>query len=922
MGLHTFGTPRNPGGFKPTATSAQDSVSPALSSVPKGNVNTKGFNSRTPSSKGARAHDSGKPSARGCYMCGSQGHFKNECPLRKQIHSAQGMMTLDGTDFPTQGVEGSDSSQLVANGVEDTGYSIGSLKSVDSSPHANTVHLGLASICLLPVEANGLNSLEQARQSIVNKLGMAYDLVGAMTKHMPVVSGRLEKGNKAVSVLRDCGCTTCVVKSELVDEDQLTGYKQLVLLIDGTVREFSVAKLTVDSPYYVGEIEALCMPHSLFDVVIGDITGAREPRDPDLTWVPKGGRVVSDVADQVNSDDESTIGEVNDAIGVQVVDRDERVEQVANISGVKEDSPLVMAVETRSQKEIKVKPLKGLKIGSPVSCIEPAGFVREQKEDPSLRSLWNKVGRDEKSKYVFVCEGECLYRQRRDGNNPKLGIGHKCVVLPKSQREKVMKVAHESLMGGHIGINNTMAKIKCQFFWPGMSVDVANFCRSCDICQKTASKGRVPKATLGRMPIIGVPFQRIAIDLAGPFTRSERGHTHILTVVDYATRYVEAIPLKTITTVEVAEALLSVYSRVGIPNEVMSDLGPQFVSSLMREVSRLLSIRQVTSSRYHPICNGLVERYNGLIKTALRRLCADEPREWDRYLPALLFALRETPSSSLGYSPFELLYGRNVRGPMDVLRELWTNDDVTPELKDEYEYVIELREKLVKSWELAQETLKGAAGKYKKYYDRNARNRKLDIGDQVLILLPTDQNKLLLKWMGPFPVVGVKYDYDYIVDVKGVPKTYHINLLKKYFPREEVDLSVAGCFDMCTESSEVCEDSGEDVEVQISDLDRAEVTVMPSIHQKEFIEHVRVNESLEESRRKEISQLLREYQDIFSDVPKKTTAAECKLHLTSDEPVRSPPYKVPQAMKETVEKEVDTMLRMGIIEPADSPYDQ
>lgn len=190
----------------------------------------------------------------------------------------------------------------------------------------------------------------------------------------------------------------------------------------------------------------------------------------------------------------------------------------------------------------------------------------------------------------------------------------------------------------------------------------------------------------------------------------------------------------------------------------------------------------------------------------------------------------------------------------------------------------------------------------------------------MLILLPTDQNKLLLKWMGPFPVVGVKYDYDYIVDVKGVPKTYHINLLKKYFPREEVDLSVAGCFDMCTESSEVCEDVGEDVEVQISDLDRAEVTVMPSIHQKEFIEHVRVNESLEESRRKEISQLLREYQDIFSDVPKKTTAAECKLHLTSDEPVRSPPYKVPQAMKETIEKEVDTMLRMGIIEPADSPY--
>ena len=419
--------------------------------------------------------------------------------------------------------------------------------------------------------------------------------------------------------------------------------------------------------------------------------------------------------------------------------------------------------------------------------------------------------------------------------------------------------------------------------------------------------------------MIGVPFQRIAIDLAGPFTRSARGHTHILTIVDYATRYVEAIPLKSITTVDVAEALLSVYSRVGIPNEVMSDLGPQFVSRLMREVSRLLSIQQVTSSRYHPMCNGLVERYNGLVKTALRRLCADEPREWDRYLPALLFALREIPSSSLGYSPFELLYGRNVRGPMDVLKELWTKEDVTPELKDEYEYVIELRERLVKSWETAQETLKGAAGRYKEYYDRNARKRKLSVGDQVLILLPTEHNKLMLQWRGPFPVVGVKYEYDYIVDVEGVSKTYHINLLKKYFSREESKPSMAGCFDVCEENEEAS-DAGSDAS-GVNEVGEADdVTVMPSMNQREFVEQVQVNESLEESRKKELSKLLCEYQDVFTDVPKKTTAAECKIYLTSDEPIHSPPYKVPQALKESLEQEVETMLQMGIIEPADSPY--
>ena len=213
--------------------------------------------------------------------------------------------------------------------------------------------------------------------------------------------------------------------------------------------------------------------------------------------------------------------------------------------------------------------------------------------------------------------------------------------------------------------------------------------------------------------------------------------------------------------------------------------------------------------------------------------------------------------------------------------------------------------------------MKESARKYKRYYDMNARRRKLNIGDQVLILLPTDQNKLLLKWMGPVPVVGTKYDCDYIVDVDGAHRTYHINLLKQYFPRNDVAMSMAGCFDVCEEDGEVSdeeEDEGTDVENDVV------VTEMPSMHQKEFIEQVKVNDSLDESRRKELARVLCEYQDVFSDVPKKTTAAECKLYLTSDEPVRAPPYKVPQALKETLEKEIDMMLRMGIIEQADSPY--
>ena len=117
----------------------------------------------------------------------------------------------------------------------------------------------------------------------------------------------------------------------------------------------------------------------------------------------------------------------------------------------------------------------------------------------------------------------------------------------------------------------------------------------------------MPRAPLGDMPLIDQPFKREAIDLVGPVEpASDKGHRYILTLVDYATRYPEAVPLKNIDTETVAEALLDVYSRVGVPEEVLSDLGTQFTSNRMKEVSRLLFNRRLTTSSYHPACNGLV----------------------------------------------------------------------------------------------------------------------------------------------------------------------------------------------------------------------------------------------------------------------------------------------------------------------------
>ena len=326
----------------------------------------------------------------------------------------------------------------------------------------------------------------------------------------------------------------------------------------------------------------------------------------------------------------------------------------------------------------------------------PNELVRLQREDKSLEKYWDR--RDIKVKgeqeVSFEEKDGVLYRSYK---HPHVNGGKpiRQVMVPTPLRRQLMEVAHESIMGGHMGVKKTADKIQKAFYWPGIQGDVSRHCKSCDICQKTVNKGSVPKVPLQKMPLIDMPFKRVAIDLIGPIKPpSEEGHRYILTLVDYATRYPEAVPLKNIDTETVAEALVDIFSRLGIPEEILSDLGTQFVSDCMKEVARLLSIKQLTTTPYHPMCNGMTEKFNGTLKTTLKRLCSEQPRQWHRYINPLLFAYREVAQESTGFSPFELLYGRAVRGPMYILKELWTKEVKAPEVKNSYQYVFELREKL------------------------------------------------------------------------------------------------------------------------------------------------------------------------------------------------------------------------------------
>ena len=405
--------------------------------------------------------------------------------------------------------------------------------------------------------------------------------------------------------------------------------------------------------------------------------------------------------------------------------------------------------------------------------------------------------------------------------------------------------------------------------------------------------------------------------------------------MDYATRYPDAVPLKSISTEAVAEALVDMYSRLGVPEEILSDMGTQFVSECMAEVSRLLSIKQLTTSPYHPMCNGLVEKFNGTLKIMLKCLCSEQPRQWHRYINALLFAYREVPQASTGFSPFELLYGRTVRGPMTILKELWTEEFDGSEVKTSYQYVIDLREKLEQTLKLAQEEMKRSQSRYRRYYNRRAKDRKFVTGDKVLILLPTDKNKLLMQWKGPYEVEKTVGANDYGIQIGGKVKTFHANMLKKYIERNIPDEDNDRVDELGGDGDGEDEgDSGGGPVLQLAAaaiietsiigpngaVDDEELLELGPATSRETAEDVVLGEQLSEEQRSQIEELVDRYEHVFTDVPGNSTLAEHHLDLTSEEPVRSKPYPVPYNVRESLKEDIQSMLEMGVIRESTSPY--
>ena len=390
-------------------------------------------------------------------------------------------------------------------------------------------------------------------------------------------------------------------------------------------------------------------------------------------------------------------------------------------------------------------------------------LVKETREDPTLHS-WRDLA-DKGEKGLVWKEGLMFQAVTTQVLESELVL-----VLPKVFRLKVLRLAHDAL--GHMGARRVKALLRARFSWPGLGKDVVEYCKSCPSCQ-TCAKNPARKVPLLERRVFSEPFEVMGFDLVGPMPKGKGGCQYLLTAICMATKWPEAIPLRSISAKAVAMGMAEIFCRTGIPLQLVTDQGTQFVGKMVECLCSNMRIEKIKTTPYHPEGNGVCERMHGTLGAMLTK-AAKAGQDWVGQVPFALFALRAAPNRDTKFSPFELVYGRRVRTPLDILHQGWVETEFQ-ELNTE-EWAQWLVEKLEVWHEVMHEKAKEAGHKRKEGFDKKTVRREFEVGDMVLCRVPGMIPKLKESWHGPYPIIRKMNRVDYEVDVgRGRCKVLHIN---------------------------------------------------------------------------------------------------------------------------------------------------
>lgn len=696
---------------------------------------------------------------------------------------------------------------------------------------------------------------------------------------------RPDNSLRSATFLRDTGCLQSLINRQTIRETDYshTGEYRLIKGISGEVQKVPLVEIRIHSKpvtgfFLCGLIENL--PQGIDGLIGNDlcpntvVTDVLAVTRSQTAAMQQHSSTVSDVTpDSARSVEQNITATVPSATDLLDADNDLNLAQLFSESNV----------------------------------ITKDELIRLQSLDADLAPLFalaNKIQEQSVTErsYYFLQDG-VLMRSWRDKLSPPQEERQQ-IVVPHHLRLQLLHLAHDTPFAGHLGTAKTLQRLLQHFYWPSISESTRLYCKTCDVCQRLGKGSKPLHAPLHSLPLVTEPFSQIAIDIIGPLPKcKDSGNRFVLTVLDLCTHYPEAIALREHTAAEVARALLTVFSHFGFPSELLSDNGTEFTSELMQIFLHDYHITHINSSPSHPQTNGACERFNGTLKSMLKAVCDNSPDEWDKILPWVLFAYREVPVATLGLSPFELLFGRVVPGPLLLVKNAWLNKgNLQPTKSSVVDFILQIRENLRLVLNSAHEYAVQQRSKAKLWYDKKARDRQFAVGDKVLALLPIPKKPLHVKYYGPYEIAEKLGPVDYVLitpDRRKTRRVCHVNLLKAYNQRDEnlIAKTPSSSNSIMMTFTETSSETMDEAQKNIS------------------------SQSLENREKEDIQKLCTEFSEIFSEKPGRTTLCTHHIELMpTSKPIRCVPYRLNPEKAAFLKQEIQELLKQGVIEESQSAY--